>query len=57
MTELTPKDQKEVVKQAIKEWMDERYADVGKWFVKSILIAGVTSFLFWYIAVRGYKFP
>jgi len=54
---MTDPDQKEVMKQAIKEWMDERYADVGRWFIKSLLIAGVTSFLCWYIVVRGYKFP
>jgi hypothetical protein len=57
VTDLGDKDQKEVIKQAIKEWMDDRYAEVGKWFIKSLLIAGVTSFLFWYISVRGYKFP
>lgn len=54
---MTDNDQKEVMKQAIKEWMDERYAEVGKWFVKSLLIAGVTSFLLWYITFRDYKFP
>lgn len=54
---MTDQDQKEVTKQAIKEWMDDRYAEVGRWFIKSILIAGITSFLFWYISVRGYKFP
>lgn len=54
---MTDRDEKEIVKQAIKEWMDEKYAEVGKWFVKSVLIAGLTAFLFWYIAIRGYKLP
>lgn len=54
---MTEPDQKEIVKQAIKEWMDERYADIGRWAVRSIVVAGVTSFLFWYISVRGFKIP
>lgn len=45
------------MKEAIKEWMDERYADVGRWFIRTLLVAGVTSFLFWYIAISGHKFP
>lgn len=57
LTNLSKFEQKALIKQAIKEWMDERYSEVGKWFLKSLLIAGVTSFLFWYIAVRGFKFP
>ena len=57
MTNLGDKEQKEIVKQAIKEWMDERYADLGRWLLSRLLVAGLTSFLFWYISVRGYKFP
>lgn len=54
---MTDRDQKEIMKQAIKEWMDEKYAEVGRWFVKTLLVAGVTSFFLWYISMRGYKFP
>lgn len=57
MTDLSPKDQKDLMKQALKEWMDERYADVGRWAVRTLLVAAVTSFLIWYIQARGYKFP
>lgn len=54
---MTDKDQKQIMKEAIKEWMDERYADIGRWAVKTLVIAAVTSFLCWYIQVRGFKFP
>lgn len=57
MTDLTPQDQKEVVKQAIKEWLDEQYTAIGRYTVKSLLVAAIGSFLVWYISVRGYKFP
>lgn len=54
---MTEPDQKEIVKQAIKEWMDERYAEIGKYAVRSLVIAGVTYFLFKYIEFRGYHLP
>lgn len=54
---MTDLDQKEITKQAIKEWMDERYADVGRWAIKTVIVAGLTMFLFKYIEWRGYKFP
>lgn len=57
MTELNQHDQREVVKQAIKEWMDDRYADIGRWAVKTVLIAGLTYFLFKYVEFRGWKLP
>lgn len=54
---MTEKDQKQVMKEAIKEWMDERYADVGRWAIRSLIVAAVTMFLFKYIEWRGFRFP
>jgi hypothetical protein len=54
---MNDQEHKEIVKQAIKEWMDERARDVGFWFIRTILVAGVTSFVFWYAQMRGYKLP
>jgi hypothetical protein len=53
---VTNDDQKELFKQAVKEWMDEQYAKFGKWILGRLLIAGLTSFLLWYIAHTG-KLP
>lgn len=53
---MTDNDQKELFKQAIKEWMDEKYADVGRWFVKKLLVAAVVSVIFWYASYTG-KLP
>jgi hypothetical protein len=57
LTELNPQEQKDLVKQAIKEWMDEKLRDFGWWWFKTIGVAGLTLLLFYYIQVRGYKFP
>lgn len=54
---MTDQDQRNLIKQAIKEWMDERYADVGRWTMRSLVVAAVTMFLFKYIEWRGGKFP
>lgn len=54
---MTDRDQKQVMREALKEWMDERYAEVGRWTVKTVLVAGLFSFIIWYIQARGFKFP
>lgn len=54
---MTDQDQKEVVKQAIKEWMNERYAEVGRWTVRIVLTTALTGLLYAYIQARGFKFP
>lgn len=50
-------DQKELLKQALKEWMDERYADFGKFILTKLLWAAVFSFFVWYVSTHGFKFP
>lgn len=54
---MTDQDQKELFKQAIKEWMDEQYSAFGRFIVGKLIWAGLVSFLIWYVSVRGFKFP
>lgn len=54
---MEPHEQRELIKQAIKEWLDEQYANLGKYTVKALAVAGIGWFLYEYIAVRGGKFP
>lgn len=54
---MTDYEQKEIMKQAIKEWMDEQYANFGRFILSKLAYAAIISFLVWYISVRGYKFP
>ena len=42
--------QKRVMKEAIKEWLDEQFTNVGKWTVLSflaLLLAGLAYFTLW----------
>jgi hypothetical protein len=57
VTDLDPKAQKDLFKEAIKEWMDERYADLGRWAIKVILTTAVTGLLWVYIQARGFHLP
>lgn len=47
---LSQDEIKEIFKQAIKEWMEEKYIAVGKWTVGAFLTAmvgGLTYFILW----------
>ena len=57
MTELNPNDQKELIKEAIKEWMDEKYAEIGRWTVRTLITVSLSALLFWYIKTQGFKWP
>lgn len=54
---MTDRDQKEILKEAIKEWMDDQYAQFGRFIFGKLIWAGIISFLLWYISVRGFKLP
>ncbi|MDE2102796.1 MAG: hypothetical protein KGL39_36465 [Patescibacteria group bacterium] len=54
---MTDQDQKELFKEAIKEWMDDRAKEVGWWFIRTMLMGGVAFIVYWWVVARGYKFP
>lgn len=54
---MSDNEQKEILKEAIKEWMNERYAEIGRWTVRVILTTALTGLLWAYIQARGFKFP
>lgn len=43
-------EEKQIVKDALKEWLDEKFATFGKWSLASILAAALVAavfFIFW----------
>lgn len=49
-------DAKEVIKEALKEWLEEKYAEVGKWTIRGIFAALTAAILYvaslyngWYV--------
>lgn len=49
--------QKELMKEAIREWLDSRYAAVGKWTVKGILSFAVAGLMYFWAQVHGWTLP
>lgn len=53
MDNLERDQQKEIVKQAIKEWLDEKYASFGKWTLHGIVAASLCA-LVYFLATHGW---
>jgi hypothetical protein len=43
--------QKEAIKEAFREWMDDNFATFGKWAFKSALVAAFSALV--YLALKG----
>lgn len=46
--DMTPEEVKSALKEGLKEWLDEKFADFGKWSAMGIL-AGALGVLAWLI--------
>lgn len=52
MPDLDRDEQKEIVKEAIREWLDERYSEFGKWTLHGLL-AAIIAAMTYYLALHG----
>lgn len=50
-TNIDPEMQKRLIKEAIKEWLNEMFADFGRWTFTGILAAAFVGAV--YLALRG----
>lgn len=50
--EIDREDQKRIIKEAIREWLDEKYAAFGRWSFDGILAAALGA-LGYYLATHG----
>ena len=51
MPTIDPDAQKKIIKEAITEWLDEKYMMVGRWTFNGILAAALAGAV--YLALRG----
>lgn len=55
---MTPEEQKELhkaaIKEAIQEWLDQQYKLVGKWTMKGIMAASLAVLFYMYAAAHGW---
>ena len=56
--DMTPEEQKELhkeaIKEAINEWLDKQYILFGKWTIRGIASIGITLVLYSYAAAHGW---
>jgi predicted neutral ceramidase superfamily lipid hydrolase len=48
---------KDALKEALKEWMDEKYATLGKWSAASIAVAALGALVWVILVTSGWKPP
>lgn len=51
---LTREETIDAVKQAHKEWMDEKFAQLGKWSARTILAAAIVALTYFILSVNGW---
>lgn len=45
---------KQVTKEALKEWLDEKYAEFGKWSFRAIVAAVFTALTYFIMQMNGW---
>lgn len=54
MPDLTPNEQKEVIKLALKEWLNEQFAAFGRWSLFGILSMAFSVLVYIWLAEHGW---
>jgi hypothetical protein len=55
MANLTPEEQKAVIKDALKEWLDDAFSEFGKWTVKGLLVAAFGGCVYLALISQGWR--
>ncbi|TAM16079.1 MAG: hypothetical protein EPN65_15230 [Pandoraea sp.] len=50
----TPEEQRALIKEALQEWLDAKYAEVGKWTLRGICAAALAALVL-FMAAHGFK--
>lgn len=54
MPEVDPDDQKELIKEAISEWLDKQFARLGKWTLAGLCSAGLAAIGYLILTTNGW---
>jgi hypothetical protein len=52
--ELERDSQKEIVKEALKEWLNDQWAAFGKWTAKGIAAMAFSALAYWWLSTHGW---
>lgn len=53
---MTSEEMKRATKEAIKEWLDDKFAAFGKWTATAIAAAGLAALLYFILKANGWSF-
>lgn len=54
MTDLDPENLKTVLKDALKEWLDEKFLVFGKWSMGAISAMGLAALTYFILKMNGW---
>ena len=55
MVDFNKEEQKEIVKEAITEWLDSKYVEAGKWTIHGIIASAIAFLAFFLVTHGGFK--
>lgn len=51
---MSEEELKRVTKEALKEWLDEKFMSFGKWSIGAIAAAGLAAFVYFILSANGW---
>jgi hypothetical protein len=54
---MTPEEQKAVIKEALHEWLEAKFAQFGKWSLHGILAMVLVALAYLFLAQHGWTPP
>lgn len=55
MPNMTPEEQKTLMKEAMTEWLDKKFAEFGKWSAKGLFAMALVGVFYLYLSSHGWK--
>lgn len=51
---MTDRQEKAAIKEALKEWLDEKFATFGKWSAAALAAAALTALVYFILILNGW---
>jgi hypothetical protein len=54
-TDIGAEEQKKIMKEALKEWLDEQFAALGRWTLKGAAAIALAGVVYLFLISQGWK--
>lgn len=55
MSEFDREEQKALIKEALKEWLDEKFSAFGRWSFYSLASIGLAALFYFVLTINGWQ--